>query len=108
MRVHRYEPHFFHTSNMAVVEWLSRFTEWLPYEHKVHALLEDGRYLPLPLNRRSFELFYRRRFADPAALAGFLAPFRGAEPNQDARRAVRLPRQQPGAILPGENRGWSA
>lgn len=50
VRVHQYGPHLFHTSNNRVVEWLSRFTEWTPYEHKVVAKLPDGRLLPLPVN----------------------------------------------------------
>ena len=35
IRVHRYGPHLFHTSNIKVFEYLSRFTEWVKYEHKV-------------------------------------------------------------------------
>lgn len=53
IRVHRYGPHLFHTSNMKVVEWLSRFTRWLPYQHKVKALLHDGRLVTLPVNRET-------------------------------------------------------
>jgi UDP-galactopyranose mutase len=51
IRVHRYGPHLFHTDNETVVGWLSRFTEWLPYEHRVRARLSDGRLVPLPINR---------------------------------------------------------
>ncbi|MGK7870613.1 UDP-galactopyranose mutase [Falsiroseomonas sp. E2-1-a20] len=50
VRLHRYGPHLFHTSNMRVVEWLSRFTEWEPYEHRVVARLADGALVPLPIN----------------------------------------------------------
>ena len=35
--VHRYGPHIFHTNHMPVVDYLSRFTEWRPYEHRVLA-----------------------------------------------------------------------
>ena len=56
IRVHRWGPHIFHTSNMKVVEWLSRFTEWVPYQHKVKALLSDGRYATLPVNRETKEM----------------------------------------------------
>jgi UDP-galactopyranose mutase len=55
-RVHRYGPHLFHTSNRAVVDWLSRFTGWLPYEHRVTALLGDGRHVPLPVNARTIRM----------------------------------------------------
>ena len=35
VRVHRYGPHIFHTSSPRVVDYLSRFTAWRPYEHRV-------------------------------------------------------------------------
>jgi UDP-galactopyranose mutase len=50
VRFHRYGPHLFHTSNMRVVKWLSQFTDWMPYKHKVKALLPDGRLVPMPVN----------------------------------------------------------
>jgi len=56
IRVHRYGPHIFHTSNERVVEWLSRFTSWIPYKHKVKAALADGRLVTLPVNRETREI----------------------------------------------------
>jgi UDP-galactopyranose mutase len=53
IRVHKYGPHIFHTSNMKVVEWLSQFTEWIDYKHKVKAILKDGTYVTLPVNRET-------------------------------------------------------
>lgn len=50
IRVHQYGPHLFHTSNQKVVDWLSKYTEWLPYKHKVKALLSSGQYVTLPPN----------------------------------------------------------
>ncbi|MDB5592481.1 UDP-galactopyranose mutase [Enterovirga sp.] len=47
--VHRYGPHIFHTNSQAVFDYLSRFTEWRPYEHRVLAEV-DGRRLPIPIN----------------------------------------------------------
>ena len=40
--VHKYGPHIFHTNSTEVFEYLSRFTEWRPYEHRVRANV-DGR-----------------------------------------------------------------
>ena len=55
-RIHDYGPHLFHGSKDSVaVKWLSRFTEWVPYEHKVRALLDDGRTTPLPVNADTLE-----------------------------------------------------
>lgn len=47
--VHRYGPHIFHTNIKRVYDYLSRFTEWYPYQHEVAAKI-DGEYLPVPFN----------------------------------------------------------
>jgi UDP-galactopyranose mutase len=58
IRVHRYGPHIFHTNSKQVWDFLSRFTSWRPYEHRVEAVIE-GVNVPLPFNflstRRCFE-----------------------------------------------------
>jgi len=56
IRVHQYGPHLFHTNNKEVFSYLSKFTEWVPYKHKVKALLEDGRYATLPVNKETKEM----------------------------------------------------
>src|SRR3954468_11206029 len=48
--VHRYGPHIFHTNSADVFEYLSRFTEWRSYEHRVLASVR-GRLVPIPINR---------------------------------------------------------
>ena len=50
VRVHKYGPHLFHTNNTKVVDWLSRFTEWVEYKHKVKAYY-NGEFLTLPPNQ---------------------------------------------------------
>ena len=62
IRVHRYGPHLWHTSNDEVQEWASRFTEWVPYRHHVQALLNDGTYVPLPINHDTIEAVFGNRF----------------------------------------------
>jgi UDP-galactopyranose mutase len=47
--VHRYGPHIFHTNSARVFEYLSRFTDWRQYEHRVRAWV-DGKLLPVPIN----------------------------------------------------------
>ena len=47
--VHKYGPHIFHTNSKDVFEYLSRFTEWRPYQHRVLASV-DGRLFPIPIN----------------------------------------------------------
>lgn len=73
IRVHKYGPHLFHTNNMKVVHWLSRFTEWLRYEHRVTALLPSGKTAPLPVNRRTLERVFDREFPTEADARAFLA-----------------------------------
>jgi UDP-galactopyranose mutase len=47
--IHRYGPHIFHTSSERIFRYLSQFTEWRPYEHRVVVSL-GGRILPFPIN----------------------------------------------------------
>lgn len=47
--VHRYGPHIFHTNARSVFEYLSTFTRWRPYEHRVLAKV-DGLLVPIPIN----------------------------------------------------------
>ncbi len=72
VRVHRYGPHLFHTNNETVVEWLRRFGTFVDYAHKVEAMVEDGQFVPLPVNRRTIELVFDTRLADAAAAERFL------------------------------------
>ena len=55
--VHKYGPHIFHTNSEKVFQYLSRFTKWRPYEHRVLASIE-GRLLPFPINIDTVNLLY--------------------------------------------------
>ncbi len=55
--VHRYGPHIFHTNSKKVFDYLSQFTEWIPYEHKVLAKL-NGELYPIPINRITVNKLY--------------------------------------------------
>jgi UDP-galactopyranose mutase len=55
--VHAYGPHIFHTKSQGVVDYLSRFTEWTPYEHRVVAEV-DGKRVPVPINRTTINELY--------------------------------------------------
>lgn len=46
--IHKYGAHLFHTKNESVYHWLSRFTEWVEYKHKVVAQLPNGQLIPFP------------------------------------------------------------
>ena len=55
--VHRYGPHIFHTNSEAVFDYLSRFTAWRPYQHRVLASV-DGRLVPIPINLDTVNQLY--------------------------------------------------
>ncbi len=55
--VHRYGPHIFHTNSKKVFDYLSQFTEWRAYEHKVLAKLR-GKLYPIPINRITINKLY--------------------------------------------------
>ncbi len=70
--VHKYGPHIFHTNSEEVFRYLSRFTAWRPYEHRVLAQVGDLR-LPVPINRTTLNALYRLELKDEAEAASFLA-----------------------------------
>jgi UDP-galactopyranose mutase len=55
--VHAYGPHIFHTNSDKIIRWLSRFTEWRFYEHRVLAKVGD-QLLPIPINRTTINTLY--------------------------------------------------
>lgn len=59
--VHRYGPHIFHTNSKDVFDYLSQFTEWRFYEHRVLAQL-NGELYPIPINRTTINKLYGKNF----------------------------------------------
>lgn len=55
--IHRYGPHIFHTNSVQVADYLSRFTEWRPYEHRVLASVKGNLY-PIPINQDTINRLY--------------------------------------------------
>jgi UDP-galactopyranose mutase len=55
--VHKYGPHIFHTASARVFAYLSRFTAWRPYEHRVVASVR-GRLVPFPINIDTVNALY--------------------------------------------------
>ena len=79
--VHPYGPHIFHTSSQKVFDYLSQFTAWRPYEHRVLASV-DGKMLPIPINLDTINQMYGLSL-DAAGMEKFLAE--RAEPRDDIR-----------------------
>jgi UDP-galactopyranose mutase len=68
--VHTYGPHIFHTNSERIVRWLSRFTDWRFYEHRVLAQV-DGAFYPIPINRTTINTMYGLAY-DEAGIEKFL------------------------------------
>lgn len=60
--IHKYGPHIFHTSERRVFDYLSRFTGWRDYQHRVVANVH-GRFLPVPFNLASLHMAFPKEKA---------------------------------------------
>src|SRR5215210_3485457 len=69
--IHKYGPHIFHTNSREVFEYLSQFTEWRPYEHRVRASVDD-KLLPIPINLDTVNQLYGLNL-DSAGVEKFFA-----------------------------------
>lgn len=58
--VHKYGPHIFHTNCKEIFNYLSQFTPWRFYEHRVLASV-DGMQVPLPINLDTINTLYGLR-----------------------------------------------
>jgi UDP-galactopyranose mutase len=72
--VHRYGPHIFHTNAPAVAHYLSRFTDWIDYEHRVLAQVDEQLY-PIPINQTTVNRLYGLNL-DEAGVAAFFEKVR--------------------------------
>ena len=68
--VHQYGPHLFHTNNRSVFEFLSRFTDWVDYQHRVKAMLDTGELLTLPVN-----LDTKNKVGEDKVIDTFIRPY---------------------------------
>ncbi|OQW37224.1 MAG: UDP-galactopyranose mutase [Nitrospira sp. SG-bin1] len=62
--IHRYGPHIFHTNSKDVFDYLSRFTAWRPYQHRVLASV-DGQLVPIPINLDTINRLYGMTLTGP-------------------------------------------
>ncbi len=70
--IHRYGPHIFHTNSTEVADYLSNFTGWRPYEHRVLASVR-GKLLPMPINRTTINGLFGLDLQTDAQAADYLA-----------------------------------
>lgn len=57
--IHNYGPHYFRTNDDSLIEYLSKFTEWLPAKYEVLSSVK-GKHYPFPINLATLEHFYSR------------------------------------------------
>ncbi|WP_438022236.1 UDP-galactopyranose mutase [Sorangium sp. So ce233] len=79
--IHKYGPHIFHTASPRIFRYLSQFTEWRPYEHRVLAHVDD-KLVPFPINVDTVNALYGTNYS-PAEVEAFFA--RVAEPIKHCR-----------------------
>ena len=85
--IHPYGPHIFHTNGKRIFEYLSRFTTWRFYEHRVLAEV-DGALYPIPINRTTINGLYGLDL-DEAGVESFLAERRtGHSPARSSEDVV--------------------
>jgi UDP-galactopyranose mutase len=77
---HKYGPHIFHTNSDEIFAYLSRFTRWRPYEHRVLASVRD-QLVPIPINRTTLNSLFDAGLKTDEEAAAFLAS--RAEPVAD-------------------------
>ncbi len=79
--IHKYGPHIFHANSPEIFEYLSRFTEWRPYQHRVVASV-DGQLVPFPINLDTINKLYGMNLTS-SQLEGFFMSV--AEPKDRIR-----------------------
>ncbi|MGJ0507328.1 MAG: UDP-galactopyranose mutase [Methylocystis sp.] len=79
--IHQYGPHIFHTNSEQIFDYLSRFTHWRPYEHRVLAEV-DGMLAPIPINLDTVNKLFKLDL-DSDGLAAWFAE--RAEPRAEIR-----------------------
>jgi UDP-galactopyranose mutase len=68
--IHQYGPHIFHTASERIFSYLSQFSAFRPYEHRVLAKVDD-QLVPFPINLTTLERMYGRPFSAESAEAFF-------------------------------------
>lgn len=82
--IHQYGPHIFHTNSEEIFQYLSRFTRWRPYEHRVQATVR-GKLVPVPINRTTLNLLYGLDLQTDEDASAFLKS--RAEPRETIRNS---------------------
>jgi len=69
--IHKYGPHFFHTNNQKVWNYISQFTKWHFYEHRVLSYV-DNIFVPVPVNINTINALFRANISTPKEMKDWL------------------------------------
>ncbi len=72
IRIHKYGPHIFHTNDQGIFDYVSRFTQWIDYRHKVQAYIEGVGFLPFPINIDTVNGLYNEHITSQEDMECFL------------------------------------
>jgi UDP-galactopyranose mutase len=70
IRIHHYGPHLFHTNDDSIIKYLSQFTSWYQYEHRVLASV-NGSLVPMPVNRTTVNTLFGLNFTTEDEVKAF-------------------------------------
>ncbi len=93
--VHKYGPHIFHTNSPVIFDYLSQFTAWRAYEHRVLASIK-GELFPMPINLDTINRVFNRNLNEPEAKS-FLETL--AEPRENIRTSEDVVVSRVGRVL---------
>jgi UDP-galactopyranose mutase len=93
--VHKYGPHIFHTNSPVIFDYLSQFTAWHAYEHRVLASV-NGELFPVPINLDTINRVFGRDLNESDAKA-FLETL--AEPREQVRTSEDVVVSRVGRVL---------
>jgi UDP-galactopyranose mutase len=94
--IHKYGPHIFHTNSQEIFSYLSRFTRWRPYEHRVLSDVK-GILMPMPINRTTLNTLYGLNLTTEEEADAFLKS--RAEPVENIRTSKDVVINQVGREL---------
>ena len=73
--IHKYGPHYFRAKSNEIVEYLSKFTEWIPHIYKVKVKI-GNKLFSFPLNKKTFEEFFEKKFNSEEEVKNFIEVIR--------------------------------
>ena len=68
---HKYGPHYLRFKNKRILNYLSKFTKWIPGNYVVKSVV-NGKLYPIPINLDTLEIFFKRKFKSKKEVINFI------------------------------------